>query len=72
MEYPVDHDFKLEYNEDGFPYFPDNVTEEGNLYKLPNGKYLPSGTYLTRDGGAIIYEPSELSPYADILKQFTK
>lgn len=56
----------------GMPYLPKGMTMEGNLYVLPNGKYLPSGTYKTDDGGALIYEPRALSPFADLLAGCTE
>ena len=70
MNYDVDYDYEFELDEYGFPYWPEGLREEGNLYILPNGKYLPSGSYLKKDGSSIIYEPSELNPYAEMLKQF--
>ena len=45
---------------------------DGNLYVLPNGKYLPSGAYWRVDGSALIYEPHELSPFADMLANCTE
>lgn len=70
MSYDVDYDYEFELDEYGFPYWPEDLIEDGNLYKLPNGKYLPCGSYLNKDGSSIIYEPKELNPYADMLKQF--
>ena len=49
---------------------PNGVKWRGNLCLLPNGRYLPPGNYRTEDGGDIIYEPPELSPYAEMLSQF--
>lgn len=70
MAYDVDYDYAFREDEQGTPYLPDNMKEDGNLYILPNGKYLPRGTYRTSDGGHIIYEPRELSPFADMLASF--
>lgn len=70
MKYDVDYDYEFEVDELGFPFLPDGLIERGNLYILPNGKYLPSGAYTTKDGGSLIYEPMELSPYAEMLAQF--
>ncbi|MBP3883348.1 MAG: hypothetical protein J6D54_00195 [Olsenella sp.] len=72
MAYDVDYDYPLQQDEEGVAYLPKEATLEGNLYRLPNGKYLPSGLYRTGDGGHIIYEPKELSPYADILFNLRK
>ena len=57
MAYDVDYDF--EFDEDEF-----------GTAMMPNGRYLPPGNYRTEDGGDIIYEPRELSPYAEMLSQF--
>ena len=70
MKYDVDYDFKFEEDEFGTPIMPNNVKWRGNLCILPNGRFLPPGNYRTEDGGNIIYEPSELSPFADLLAQF--
>lgn len=67
MKYEVDHDYPFCLDEHGVPFLPANMTEDGDLYILDNGKYLPSGAYRTEDGGYIIYEPHQLSPYADML-----
>lgn len=61
-EFPTD-----EY---GMPFFPNSMTEDGNLYALPDGRYLPCGVYTTPDGGSLIYEPSELSFFGQMLEQF--
>lgn len=61
-EFPTD-----EY---GMPFFPNSMIEDGNLYVLPDGRYLPSGVYTTPDGGSLIYEPSELSFFGQMLEQF--
>lgn len=61
-EFPTD-----EY---GMPFFPNDMTKDGNLYVLPDGRYLPCGVYTTQDGGSLIYEPSELSFFGQMLKQF--
>ena len=70
MKYDVDYDFKFEEDEFGTQIMPNNVKWRGNLCILPNGRFLPPGNYRTEDGGNIIYEPSELSPFADLLAQF--
>ena len=70
MKYDVDEDYEFEVDEYGDPLLPKGVTWEGNLCVLPNGKYLPRDCYVTEDGGSLIYEPKELSPFADMLAQF--
>lgn len=40
---------------------------DGNLYVLPNGRYLPSGACKTRGGSDLIYEPNQLTPWAGML-----
>lgn len=50
----------------GFRYFQ----KEANLYVLPDGRYLPCGLYRTADGGSLIYEPSGLSFFGQMLAQF--
>lgn len=54
----------------GMPFFPNGMTRDGNLYVLPDGRYLPCGVYATPDGGSLIYEPSELSFFGQMLEQF--
>ena len=70
MAYEVDDEYRFELDEFGTPKLPDGLTSEGNLYILPNGKYLPRGVYRTGDGGHLIYEPAQLSPYADMIASF--
>lgn len=70
MKYDIDNDFKFEVDENGDCLFPKGVVWEGNLCVLPNGKYLPRGCYVMDDGSSLIYEPKELSPFADMLAQF--
>ena len=70
MAYDIDYDFEFEEDEFGDPMMPKGVKRDGNLYVLPNGRYLAPGSYITEDGGFLIYEPRELSPFADIPSQF--
>lgn len=70
MAYDIDNDYPFRLDEQGVPYLPREARLEGELYRLPNGKYLPSGLYRTQDGGHLIYEPRELSPFADMLASF--
>ena len=69
MAYDVDYDFEFDEDEFGTAMMPNGVKWRGNLCLLPNGRY-PPGSYRTEDGGDIIYEPPELSPYAEMLSQF--
>lgn len=70
MAYDVDYDFEFDEDEFGTAMMPNGVKWRGNLCLLPSGRYLPPGNYRTEDGGDIIYEPPELSPYAEMLSQF--
>lgn len=70
MKYDVDEDYEFELNEHGIPLLPQGVTWKDNLCVLPNGRYLPRGCYVMEDGSGLIYEPKELSPFADMLAQF--
>ncbi len=69
MQYDVDYEHEFEEDEFGTPIMPSNVKWRENLCVLPNGRYLPPGHYRTSDDGDIIYEPKELSPFADLLEQ---
>lgn len=73
MKYEIDENFPLKVDLDGVPYFPNGLTKDKDgLYLLPNGKYLPRGCYVLDNGGYMIYEPVELSPYAEMLASFSK
>lgn len=61
-------EFKMDENET--PILPTKLREEENLYVLPDGRYLPRGLYRTADGGSLIYEPSGLSFFGQMLAQF--
>lgn len=61
-------EFQMDENE--IPLLPAELKEEGNLYILPDGRYLPCGVYRTADGSSLIYEPSELSFFGQMLAQF--
>lgn len=69
MTYDVDYDYEFEYpdGQGGLPLLPDGLTMDGNLYVLPNGRYLPSGACKTRGGSDLIYEPNQLTPWAGML-----
>lgn len=70
MKYDVDENYEFEVDEYDVPLLPKDLKMDGNLYVLPNGKYLPTGCYVMDDGSSLIYEPRELSPFADMLAQF--
>lgn len=72
MAYDVDNECEFREDQYGRSYLPSGLTMDGNLYVLPNGKYLPPGAYWRVDGSAIIYEPHELSPFADMLANCTE
>lgn len=72
MSYDVDYDYDFKVDEYDCPFLPDGMRKDGNLYVLPNGKYLPPGCYVLEDGGCLIYEPKKLGPCADMLAQFRK
>ncbi|MDD7583838.1 MAG: hypothetical protein PUJ78_03230 [Coriobacteriaceae bacterium] len=68
----VCEDYPFRRDEHGMPYLPGGMMMEGELYVLPNGKLLPRGCYVTSDGGSLIYEPKESSPFADLLAGCTE
>ncbi len=69
MEYEVDEDYPFETNEFGTPYLPDNLEKDGELYILPNGKYLPCDCYVLKNGSCLIYEPFEISLRGRLLRE---
>lgn len=69
MAYDIDDDYEFELGEGGRPKLPVGMAMDGNLYVLPNGRYLPRGVYEMEDGSSLIYEPAQLSPFADMLAQ---
>ena len=70
MAYDIDYDYPFKHGELDVTLLPQGVTMDGELYVLPNGKYLPPGAYRMPDGSDLIYEPHALSPFADMLAQF--
>lgn len=70
MRFDIDDDYEFEENEYGDLILPDGVKWDGSLCILPNGRYLPRGHYIMRDGSDLIYEPNELNPLADLLAGF--
>ena len=66
MERKIANIDEFQVDENGIPLFPAGLKEEANLYVLPDGRYLP----WTEDGGSLIYEPSELSFFGQMLAQF--
>ncbi|QKF07200.1 hypothetical protein HLV38_02975 [Berryella wangjianweii] len=70
MRYDVDHDYEFETDDFGFPLLPEGLRrDERGLLVLPNGRYLPGDSYKTEDESYLIYEPLELTPYAEMLAQ---
>lgn len=70
MEREIANIDEFQVDENGIPLFPAGLKEEANLYVLPDGRYLPCGLYRTADGGSLIYEPSGLSTFGQMLAQF--
>lgn len=70
MEREIANIDEFQMDEYEIPLLPAGLKEEGNLYVLPDGRYLPCGVYQTEDGGSLIYEPSELSFFGQMLAQF--
>ena len=69
MERKIANIDEFQVDENEVPMLPAGLREEGNLYVLPDGRYLPCGLYRTADGGSLIYEPSELSFFGQMLAQ---
>lgn len=69
MERKIANIDEYQMDECEIPLLPAGLKEEGNLYVLPDGRYLPCGVYRTEDGGSLIYEPSELSTFGRMLAQ---
>lgn len=69
MERKIANIDEFQMDECEIPLLPAGLKEEGNLYVLPDGRYLPCGVYRTEDGGSLIYEPSELSTFGRMLAQ---
>lgn len=70
MERKVANIDEFQVDENGIPLFPAGLKEEDNLYVLPDGRYLPCGVHRTEDGGSLIFEPSVLSFFGQMLAQF--
>ncbi len=70
MERKIANIDEFQVDENEVPMLPAGLREERNLYVLPDGRYLPCGVYRTEDGGSIIYEPSGLSFFEQMLAQF--
>lgn len=70
MERKIANIDEFEMDENEVPMLPAGLREEGNLYVLPDGRYLPCGLYRTADGDSLIYEPFELSTFGQMLAQF--
>lgn len=70
MERKIANIDEFQVDENEVPMLPAGLREEEYLYVLPDGRYLPCGLYRTADGGSLIYEPSELSSFGQMLAQF--
>lgn len=70
MERKIANIDEFQVDENEVPMLPAGLREEENLYVLPDGRYLPCGLYRTADGGSLIYEPSGLSTFGQMLAQF--
>lgn len=70
MERKIANIDEFQVDENGIPLFPAGLKEEANLYILPDGRYLPCGVHRAEDGGPLIYEPSGLSLFGQMLAQF--
>ncbi|MDU2508618.1 MAG: hypothetical protein E6548_00715 [Collinsella sp.] len=69
MERKIANIDEFQVDENEVPMLPAELREEGNLYVLPDGRYLPCGLYRTAGGDSLIYEPSELSFFGQMLAQ---
>ncbi|WP_343006329.1 hypothetical protein [Collinsella aerofaciens] len=70
MEREIANIDEFQVDENEVPMLPAGLREEGNLYVLPDGRYLPCGLYRTADDDSLIYEPFELSTFGQMLAQF--
>ena len=70
MEREIANIDEFQVDEYEIPLLPAGLKEEGNLYILPDGRYLPCGVYKTADGDLLLYEPSVLSFFGQMLAQF--
>ena len=71
MTYDIDYDYDFE-ERDGLRIMPDGTKRVDGLYVLPNGRYMPPGLYWMPNGFALIYEPHQLSSFADMLVSCTE
>ncbi len=69
MEYDIDREYEFKTDDFGTPYLPSEVEYKGKFLVFPNGKYLPTGLYVLEDGSSLIYEPTELSFFGELLGQ---
>lgn len=69
MERKAAHIDEFQVDEHEIPLLAAGLKEEGDLYVLPDGRYLPCGVYKTADGDLLLYEPSELSFFGQMLAQ---
>lgn len=72
MERKIANIDEFQVDENQTPILPTGLRVKENLYVLPDGRYLPRGLYRTAGDGSLIYEPSELSFFGQMLAQFKK
>lgn len=72
MGYDIDYEYEFDLDNDGLKIIPEGTKMTGDLYVLPNGKYMPPGVYSDGNGMNIIYEPRMLSPWADAIAECTE
>ena len=70
MEREIANIDEFQVAENGILLFPAGLKEKANLYVLPDGRYLPCGVHRAEDGSSLIYEPSGLSLFGQMLAQF--
>lgn len=70
MERKIANIDEFQVDEHEIPLLPAGLKEEGDLYILPDGRCLPCGVYKTADGDLLLYGPSELSFFGQMLAQF--
>ena len=68
MERKIANIDEFQVDENEVPMLPAGLREEGNLYVLPDGRYLPCGLYRTADGDSLIYEPVSYT-HLDVYKR---
>lgn len=62
MERKIANIDEFQVDENEVPMLPAGLREEGNLYVLPDGRYLPYGLYRTADGDSLFMSRSSSAP----------